>query len=149
MRRFVVSALALAAACSAGGTGPGGLTRGWKLGPTQAGYTVASADHPGTALIRGTWDFRIAADSTITGTWSAFWVSTDTLAQVGPQVGSGTLSGRLLNDGSLSVGLNPDLVDNNVWVVVKPFAGSDGTWTWSTIAGPWAHGPFHFDPPIF
>lgn len=149
MKRWVVGALVLAAGCSAGGMGPGGLAR-WKLGTNQAGYSVASAAKPNTVLIRGTWDFQIAADSAVTGTWSAAWLDgADRDAQVGPQVGSGILSGRLLSDGSLSLGLNPDLVDNNVWVEVRPESGSIGTWTWSTIAGPWSNGPFRLDPPIF
>lgn len=149
MRRLVVGALVLSAACS-GSTSPGGVHPGWKLGTNQAGYTVARAEKPNTALIRGSWDFEIAMDSTVTGTWSAFWLEgADQGAQVGPQVGSGALSGRLLSDGALSVDLNPDLVDNNVWVRVEPASGSNGTWTWSTIAGAWTNGPFRLDPPIF
>jgi len=148
MKRLVVGALVLAAGCSAGGMGPGGLG-GWRLGLNQDGYTVAASDHPNRALIQGTWDFNIDADSAVTGTWRASWVlGADTLAYVGPQVGSGILRGRLQSDGSLLVDLNPDLVDSNVWVQVEE-SGSNGTWTWSTIRGPWTSGPFRFDPPIF
>ena len=148
MKRFAVG-LVLVAACSAGGTAPGGLTRSWKVGPNQTGYTVASASHPNTVLLRGNWNFQIAADSTVTGTWGAYWLSADTLAQVGPQIGSGKLRGRWLGDGTLSVDMNPNQVDNNVLVRVEPTGLSDGTWIWSTLGGPWTGGPFRLDPAPF
>ena len=150
MKRFAVG-LVLIAACSAGASGPQGESRpSWKVGSNHADYAVARDSAPGTWLLRGSWDFEIGADSAISGTWRAHWLVADTLAQIGPQVGSGVLSGRLQSHGALSIDLNPNLVDNNVWVRVGPTErGAEATWVWSTFAGPWTGGPFRLDPPVF
>lgn len=151
MKWIAVGVAMLVAGCSGVGSGLGDPNaRAWKPGANHADYTVARDSAPGTWLLRGSWDFAIGPDSVISGTWRSHWLVADTLAQIGPQVGSGVLSGRLQSDGTLSIDLNPDLVDNNVWVQVgSRESGAEATWTWSTIAGPWAAGPFRLDPPVF
>ncbi|HKV69658.1 MAG TPA: hypothetical protein VJN62_00310 [Gemmatimonadales bacterium] len=155
MRRFFVGTLILAAGCATSGTAPR-LSRysSWKVGSNHATYTVLS--DPGglgampAIVLNGSWDLLIAADSSITGTWTAHAVSgPDSLVtRVGPQVGSGHLEGRLRGDGSLSVNMNPGTFDNNVFVSVGPRGGdTDATWEWSTFAGPTAHGSFRLSSP--
>lgn len=134
--------------CSAGGTAPGAPSL-WTIGSTHADYIVVSdggglpGAGTGVMLLRGTWDLEIAPDSSVTGSWNAHWLTPDTLAAVGPQVGTGTLEGRLYPGGSLVVNFNPRYADNNVFVTVGPRGGDvDATWEWSTIGGRASGGPF-------
>jgi len=155
MRRFLVGTLILMAGCSASGTAPSQSGHpSWRVGSNHASYVVLSDPGRPNAMpamvLDGSWDLLIAADSSITGTWSAHAVSgPDSLVTgVGPQVGSGTLEGRLLDDGSLTIDMNPGMADNNVFVNVGPRGGeTDATWEWSTFAGTTAHGYFRLSPP--
>jgi hypothetical protein len=68
-------------------------------------------------------------------------------ATIGPQVGDGVLAGAWVGD-DFGVELNPGHADNNVTLLGKLTVGGpakpryEGRWTWSTIAGPKASGPF-------
>ena len=67
----------------------------------------------------------------------------DTTAQVGPQVGHGTLSGRQIADGGVQLDLNPFYADNNVFLsATVGVTGLSGVWSWSGFAGPIANGRF-------
>jgi len=105
-------------------------------------YTAARAH--GMPVVAGTLQLVAHDDSSVTGTWQIDWVvGADTTDSVGPQVGSGTTSGRLSADGSIGLDLNPLFADNNVFLDgAVTTAGLSGTWTWSGIAGPIATGRF-------
>jgi hypothetical protein len=124
-------------ACSANGVAPRGSLRSAVLH-----YSAASAQ--GAPLLAGSLRLEAHDDSTVTGTWAIDWVvGADTTAPVGPQVGSGTLSGQLYGDGSLALNLNPLYADNNVVLYSEvTTTGLSGQWTWSGFAGPLASGRF-------
>jgi len=125
------------AACSGGGVEP--------LRPVQSGalyYRASSAQ--GVPLLAGRLTLAAHGDSTVTGSWVIAWVAgADTTAPVGPQVGSGTLSGRQFADGTVQLNLNPLYADNNVVLsATVGITGLSGVWSWSGFAGPIATGRF-------
>ena len=74
--------------------------------------------------------------------------------EIGPQVGSGTLSGRFVDD-NVVVNLNPERTDDNVILTGTltiqggpvTWLSYEGTWTWETVAGPRSHGTFRAATP--
>ena len=97
-----------------------------------------------TPVVSGTVTLRVDADSVVTGTWELQRVPiSDTTIQVGPQLGSGTLAGRLNASGIVAVDLNPGWADNNVYLVLGGYTPYrlTGTWDHSTLIGPVAGGP--------
>ena len=133
-----VPLVGLVAACSGLGVSPPAALRT----PAVVRYSATSAQ--GRPLVAGTLQLVAHDDSSVIGTWQIDWViGADTTAAVGPQVGSGTLSGRLSADGSIGLDLNPLFADNNVFLDgAVTTAGLSGTWSWSGIAGPIATGRF-------
>lgn len=110
---------------------PGGV-------PATFSYKGYSAD--GSLAVTGTMSLTVAADSSVSGTWNLDAVSSSD--KVGPQVGSGTLFGSVLN-GSIAINLNPGWADNNIFlfgaIAQDRFTGR---WTWDTFVGPTASGMF-------
>lgn len=97
---------------------------------------LAQAGH--VDVVSGIVRLQVQDDSSVTGTWELQRVpGTDTSITVGPQLGSGTLQGRRSTNG-LWLDLNPDWVDNNVFLALRPPVSStlSGTWDHSTIVGP-------------
>lgn len=117
--------------------------------PVPEGMTVAGSLRyeattlTGEPLLTGCMDITVLPDSTIQGTWSTQWAAgADTMVEVGDQVGSGRLSGRLTEAGA-HIDLNPGYADNNVILLAAPAGnGFAGTWEWSTFAGPRSRGRF-------
>ena len=103
-------------------------------------YQALSED--GHVLVTGEMNITVV-DSVVTGTWQLHWApGADTTTHVGPQIGEGTLAGRQVGD-SYAIDLNPGWADNNVFLSAELTAsGWSGTWSWSTIAGVAASGPF-------
>jgi hypothetical protein len=99
--------------------------------------------YAGDALVvRGDITLGVDPDSTITGTWRLARVpGSDTTVVVGPQIGKGTLVGRLDSDGAW-VDLNPGWADNNVFLDLPRDSTlpRSGSWSFSTIVGPVASG---------
>jgi len=96
-----------------------------------------------TPVVTGTVTLLVDEDSAVTGSWELRRVpGSDTTIQVGPQLGSGTLSGRLNASGMVAVDLNPGWADNNVFLALSGTARDllTGTWDHSTIIGPVAGG---------
>jgi hypothetical protein len=122
------------AACSDATSASSGLDAPYR-------YTARSA--AGGALVAGELTFSVVDDSMVSGSWSTHWViGADTTAEVGPQVGHGTLAGRLRHD-TLLVDLTPGNADNNaVLHGVWTDRSIAGTWTWITVTGPRSAGPF-------
>ena len=109
--------------------------------PAPYEYTARGAG--GGVLVTGELTLTLVDDSLVTGSWSTRWaLGADTTTEVGPQVGHGTLAGRL-HQGVLLVDLTPSNADNNA-VLEGPWLGGSfvGTWTWITISGPRTSGAF-------
>jgi hypothetical protein len=95
-------------------------------------------------VVNGTMTLQVDEDSAVTGSWELRRVpGSDPTIQVGPQLGSGTLAGRLDASGSIAVDLNPGWADNNVFLVLGGTTRYrlTGTWDHSTFIGPVAGGP--------
>lgn len=105
------------------------------------GYVARSGLTP---VVTGTVTLAVDGDSVVTGTWQLQRVpGSDTTIQVGPQLGAGTLAGRLSVSGLVAVDLNPGWADNNVFLVLGGATRDrlTGTWSHSTLIGPVAGGP--------
>ncbi len=105
------------------------------------GYVAHSGVIP---VVTGTMTLRVDADSAVTGSWELRRVpGSDPNILVGPQLGSGTLAGRLDASGFVAVDLNPGWADNNVFLVLDGYTPNrlTGTWDHSTLIGPVAGGP--------
>jgi|TARA_Y100000310_G_scaffold91552_1_gene88948 hypothetical protein len=89
----------------------------------------------------GTMEFDIGEDSTIIGTWEIEAVEEFSINNIGPQTGTGDLSGNIKN-GQFFVNLNPNWADNNVFL--NGYYGEEirGGWSWSTLVGPRSSGGF-------
>jgi hypothetical protein len=104
-------------------------------------YTARSAT--GQPLLTGRLKLAFPDDSTVTGTWTIAWVpGADTTLEVGPQVGSGALTGSRSGD-TLLLQLNPNMADNNVGLrALRTAEGYAGEWEWSAFTGPRTKGSF-------
>ena len=105
------------------------------------GYVASSGVIP---VVTGTMTLQVGEDSAVTGSWELRRVpGSDPNIQVGPQVGSGTLAGRLDASGFVAVDLNPGWADNNVYLLLGGYTPSrlTGTWDHSTLIGSVAGGP--------
>ena len=124
--------------CSDAVTGPDELT---------GVYAYQAMDSAGTLLLTGTLQLVVHDDSSVTGSWGIDWApDADTDTEVGPQVGDGTLQGRLGAE-ELVLDLNPGVADNNVFVAGTLVRGSTapqlaGDWSHSTLVGAVAAGRF-------
>ena len=95
-------------------------------------YFYTAFDSAGARLVEGTLSLTIN-DSSVTGEWHLSKIST--AQNIGPQVGSGQLQGSM-HDGTLSLNLNPQWVDNNVFLFGKiENSIFRGSWSWSTFVG--------------
>ena len=139
MRASVCGLLCVSVVAACGGAGIDAL------GTLQTGQLHYRASNAlGVPLVAGTLRLVVHGDSSVTGSWSIDWVAgADTTAPVGPQVGSGTFSGRLLSDGSVQIDLNPTYVDNNVFLAGDVTTGGvSGAWTWTGFPGVISMGRF-------
>ncbi|MBN1465762.1 hypothetical protein JXA02_08385 [candidate division KSB1 bacterium] len=103
-------------------------------------YSYASYDTTEHMVARG-WLTIDSFDSLrIAGEWHISKVGDP--HEIGMQIGEGELVGAV-QQSSIWINLNPDWVDNNVWLDgVLSDHGFEGTWTWATIAGPTSSGRF-------
>jgi hypothetical protein len=95
------------------------------------------------AVVEGTMSIELHADSSVTGSWTLQRVAgSDPGIVVGPQIGTGTLAGRVVA-GRIVVDLNPGWADNNVFLALSGTARDllMGTWDHATIIGSVAGGP--------
>jgi hypothetical protein len=142
-KHLLAFGLGLVAGCGNDGTDPLVLQGG-------GNYTYEAYSPSGTRVLQGivhlewvyTADGRIA-DEPLTGTWQIGWVpGAPQDLKVGPQVGSGTLEGFFGDDG-LELDLNPMNNDDNVYLhAVVDGNTIQGSWIWSTLAGPTTQGRF-------
>jgi hypothetical protein len=130
------------------GLGCGGGASNETLAPRLEGlagrFAYRAFDGRGDLLLVGTITLQAVEDSRLAGTWEIRWaVGADTTAIVGPQVGTGTLGGRVGPDQTL-IDLNPGWADNNVYLFARTAGDGDltGRWQHSTLIGPVAEGRF-------
>lgn len=138
MRAAPVTVLAAVAAIMGCGDHPVSPTGGDPSGAYS--YLARSGVIP---VVTGTMTLRVDEDSTVTGSWELRRVpGSGTTIEVGPQLGTGTLAGRLKASGMVAVDLNPGWADYNVYLVLEgeSFHALMGNWTLSTLIGPVAGG---------
>jgi hypothetical protein len=105
-------------------------------------FSYLGYDERGMLVILGTWRIAARDSNEVTGTWelsAAPGVPPDGL---GPQVGKGNLAG-VLDGNRVSIGLNPDFVDNNVFLSgTLSSTRITGTWEFVGFAGVLRRGTF-------
>ena len=141
LKRSAALILATVIVCVGGCKDLGEANTGTLLpGGIPATFRYKGYDANGSLVVTGTMNLIVAADSSVSGTWTLDAVSSSN--KIGPQVGSGTLVGSVFN-GSIAINLNPGWADNNIFlfgtIAQDRFAGR---WTWDTFAGPTASGMF-------
>lgn len=137
MRPWLAPLLLLACGCASDAT---------PFTPTSlhaGAYRYVAEDNAGRRLLEGEITLVALDDSTFQGSWQIRWApGADTTAQVGPQVGSGTIGGGRTGD-HFVFDLNPGWADNNaILLAVGSAAGFAGRWEWETISGPRSGGRF-------
>jgi hypothetical protein len=90
-------------------------------------YDYTAFNSSGVAVVQGTLDLFIAWRGLIIGSWHLEAIGDP--GQVGPQIGEGVLQGNTYPNDSLSIGLNPYLIDANVYL--------EGTMSDSAFSGQW------------
>ncbi len=135
MRHLALLALLSLAACSGGKPAP--LSPDVvAMGPGTYAYLATS--EAGAPLVVGTLtlDPTLGPGNEINGSWDFHWYpAADTMAEVGPQIGTGFFRGMPHGD-SVTIELNPQNADNNAGLIGE-WDGSKlvGTWDWVTITG--------------
>lgn len=96
----------------------------------------------GNKIVAGGIVLNIKEDGTLTGTWALEKTGSSGGINIGPQIGTGQLTGTI-EGAKASINLNPEYVDNNV-ILDGEFRNGQfvGTWTNITFRGPWVHGDF-------
>ena len=97
-------------------------------------------DSTGTLLVQGWMTLDTADSSRVTGEWHFEKVGDP--QDIGPQVGEGRLEGAWYNS-VLSVNLNPNFADNNVYLTGKLEKNRfSGRWMWTGFPGRLNEGDF-------
>jgi hypothetical protein len=93
---------------------------------THQSYLYRAFDSTGTLVVTGQLIMNLA--DTITGNWTLSAIPG--AHNIGPQNGTGTLTGLMSGD-SLAISLNPNMIDNNVFLL--------GHFSNGTITGKWEY----------
>ena len=127
----VLGCVMVLCACS---TAPRDLT---SLGAFQ--YTAY--DQAGTKIVEGWMTLTLKDATTVSGRWQFQPIGDP--QNIGPQVGSGDLGGDLHNGHELTINLNPEMADNNVFLA-GTYTPTEitGTWSWATLMGAVNQGTF-------
>ncbi len=103
-------------------------------------YAYAGFDSTGVKIVAGLLEIKIENNNRVTGNWKFDKIGNP--ENIGPQTGSGNLSGSL-QDSILSLNLNPNYVDNNVLLnAIYDAHTMNGDWMWIGFSGPINHGTF-------
>lgn len=108
---------------------------------TPAGsYQYTARDSSGVAVVTGSFTLTPSDSDHYSGEWH-FKQIHESIA-VGPQLGDGELQAGMQDD-VLWINLNPNMVDNNVFLHGTITDGTySGMWEWSTFIGPTTGGKF-------
>lgn len=144
--RLLATLLLIAACDSTGPSGPLVLVPG-------GNYTYTAYTSAGLPAVAGTIHLQLAMTTVFAppqplgGTWDTHWIpGADTTAVMGPQVGSGSLSGQTDPDG-VQLSFEPYLIDFGV-VLDGDVRGDEVRGTWTLVDGPrgTVHGRFTLVP---
>ena len=104
-------------------------------------YYYSGFDSAGILVSQGWFSIEYTDSVNFTGTWQIDKLMPN--ADIGPQTGSGELIGNL-DSLTVSIGLNPDMVDNNVFLrgTYMEQEGLSGEWTYSGFPGILNRGTF-------
>lgn len=104
------------------------------------GYSYKAYNAKGDIVVEGTMRLTTNKSGEASGSW--IFEKRGQSDNIGPQVGTGSLSGN--KDGSaISINLNPGWADNNVFLNGKIENGKIiGKWSWTTFIGPTSEGQF-------
>ena len=109
--------------------------------PSINHYTYSGYDSQGNKIILGTLTIKRDTSSVVTGTWKFQPVAS--CNNVGPQLGAGNFAGSLDSQKILQLNLNPDMVDNNVFLYGHFEMGQYvGTWSYAGFPGVINQGTF-------
>lgn len=135
--RFLQRALAIASAIT---ILHGCEDMGANQGSPEGTYHYTGFDSMGTVIVQGSLTLEYQDSTHITGDWRLSVVGIPKL--IGPQAGTGKLSGNAAGD-RLWINLNPQWVDNNVFLDGH-LAGNrySGVWQYSGFPGVLNHGTF-------
>ncbi len=103
-------------------------------------FQYMAYDTTGTLVVDGWLTIRIQDSTHVEGEWH--FTKSTSASSVGPQVGDGHLVG-VFERGMLSINLNPEYIDNNVFLIGQYTTISyNGTWSWSGFPGVFNGGRF-------
>ena len=106
----------------------------------EGSFNYTAYDSLGTIVAQGIIFFEIQDTTNIAGEWEISKVGDP--QSIGPQIGEGRLIGKLSGE-TFWVALNPDVVDNNVFLQGESARNKyTGKWEWITEAGPTNWGIF-------
>jgi hypothetical protein len=100
----------------------------------EGSYSYTGYDDQGNLIARGWISIAYSDSPSVQGEWDIKKIGT--AKDIGPQVGSGKLTGGLFDSDSIWIELNPQFRDNNLQL--RGFYGQDkisGQWQWITFAG--------------
>lgn len=104
-------------------------------------FRYTGYDQAGTAIVEGWLRLEMQDAVTVSGRWQLQAIGNP--QNIGPQVGSGNLGGDLRNGQELTLNLNPQMADNNVFLAgTYTPAEITGTWNWATMLGTVNQGTF-------
>ena len=103
-------------------------------------YSYTAYDSLGTKVAEGELFFKFQDSSNVKGEWEIKKVGNP--QNIGPQTGKGKLEGGMTN-GELWIGLNPEYVDNNVFLLGSVERDKySGSWYYSNLLGRVNYGTF-------
>ena len=103
-------------------------------GPSVNVYKYTGYNSSGSKIISGFLTIVQDTSSIVTGDWQ--FAPIGNCNEVGPQLGSGNFIGSLDSLNTLQINLNPDIVDNNVFLIGNfEYSHYVGTWSYSGFAG--------------
>jgi hypothetical protein len=107
---------------------------------TEIAYSYTGHSQTGAMIVRGQLILSVRDTANLTGRWSLRALVDPN--RIGPQVGTGRLTGQL-RGGTLTINLNPNYVDNNVMLRGRFLRDRyAGEWTWIGFAGVLNSGTF-------
>jgi hypothetical protein len=119
------------------------ITRVWSVRKSckpDGQYSYTSYDTTGEPIVKGWFTISFVDSVRVTGEWHFRAIGNP--EHIGPQIGDDSLQGEYRKT-DLWIGLNPRYVDNNIFLSGIMYGKQiNGTWTYSTIAGPVNGGSF-------
>jgi hypothetical protein len=108
--------------------------------PPKGALQYSGFDKNGKPVVRGWISLDVRESAVIDGEWCLDRVGDP--GDIGPQLGLGTLTGRL-EGADLYINLNPGFADFNVFLI-GTYDGTTykGKWRYSTVRGPASEGTF-------